>query len=61
MAILATCSVPVLLQELPERPGTFKLRGTCFVQGWMDGEMLANYMDVETPQEFWAAVEGPVN
>jgi hypothetical protein len=37
LAILLGCSVPVLLQK---RKMAYQVRGDCFVQGWMMGEML---------------------
>ncbi|KAI1082312.1 heterokaryon incompatibility protein-domain-containing protein [Whalleya microplaca] len=54
LAILATCSVPVLLKENDD--GTYRFSGTCFVQGWMEGEVFAETMGVDTPQEFWSAM-----
>jgi hypothetical protein len=38
LAILSKCSVPVLLQE--NEDGTYIFKGSCFVQGWMEGEVL---------------------
>lgn len=58
LAILATCSVPVLLCDHPEREGAYRLLGACFVQGWMEGEVLMEQMGCDTPQEFWPALEG---
>ena len=58
VAILATCSVPVLLFERPDTPGVYKLLGTCFVQGWMEGEVLKEEMGCDTPREFWDAMIG---
>ena len=58
LAILATCSVPVLLQEDPAVEGRFRLLGTCFVQGWMEGEVLKEEMGCETPGDFWDAMVG---
>ncbi|KAJ9615069.1 hypothetical protein H2200_001143 [Cladophialophora chaetospira] len=58
LAILATCSVPVLLHEHPERKGTYRLLGTCFVQGWMEGEVLKQEMGCDSPKEFWDAMVG---
>lgn len=58
LAILATCSVPVLLQEHPDVEGAYRLLGTCFVQGWMEGEVLKEDMGCDEPAEFWKALEG---
>lgn len=58
LAILATCSVPVLLREHPEIKGAYRLLGTCFVQGWMEGEVLTDQMGCEDPKEFWDAMAG---
>ena len=55
LAILAGCSVPLLLRERVN--GTYELCGTCFVQGWMDGEMVRDMMDVDSAQGFWHAVK----
>jgi hypothetical protein len=49
LAIFATCSVLGLLQEDPTNEGRFRLLGTCFVQGWMEGEILKEEMGCETP------------
>ncbi|TVY24436.1 Heterokaryon incompatibility protein 6,OR allele [Lachnellula hyalina] len=38
LAILNTCSVPVLLEENQDR--TYGFKGSVFVQGWMQGEIL---------------------
>ena len=56
LAVLATCSVPVLLQE--QDGGTYMFLGTCFVQGWMEGEILTRFEGVDTPADFWAALRG---
>ncbi|KIW80289.1 hypothetical protein Z517_06904 [Fonsecaea pedrosoi CBS 271.37] len=58
LAILATCSVPVLLGEHPEIAGAYRLLGTCFVQGWMEGEVLKDQMGCDQPSEFWDATAG---
>jgi hypothetical protein len=58
VAVLATCSVPVLLVDHPDVPGAYRLLGTCFVQGWMDGEVLREEMGCEDPKEFWDAMSG---
>jgi hypothetical protein len=52
VAILATCSVPVILVPL-EEDDTYQLVGTVFMQGWMEGEGLRGMMDVEDLKEFW--------
>lgn len=56
IAILATCTVPVLLMDLGN--GAYQFRGTCFVQGWMNGSMLTSQMGVDTAEEFWHAMQG---
>jgi hypothetical protein len=53
LAILSNCSAPVLLHEYDD--GTYRLIGSCFVQEWMEGEMLANYGP--TPEEAWDNIE----
>ncbi|KIX98328.1 uncharacterized protein Z520_05629 [Fonsecaea multimorphosa CBS 102226] len=58
LAILATCSVPVLLGEHPEIEGAYRFLGTCFVQGWMEGEVLKAEMGCDEPAEFWEAMAG---
>lgn len=58
VAILATCSVPVLLQKHPEIQGAYRLMGTCFVQGWMEGEVLKHEMGCDRLTEFWEALKG---
>jgi hypothetical protein len=55
LAVVAGCSVPLLLRERED--GTYQLLGTCFVQGWMDGEWMETMMGVESPREFWEAVK----
>ncbi|KAF1912728.1 hypothetical protein BDU57DRAFT_558983 [Ampelomyces quisqualis] len=54
IAVVAGCSVPLILQDLEN--GTYRLLGTCFVQGWMDGEWLNTMMGAESPKEFWHAM-----
>ncbi|KAF2768020.1 hypothetical protein EJ03DRAFT_138513 [Teratosphaeria nubilosa] len=54
LAIVATCSVPLLLQE--QEDGRYKVCGSCFVQGWMEGEILSNTLGAETTRDFWAAL-----
>jgi hypothetical protein len=55
VAILATCSVPVLLQERDD--GSYKFCGSCFIQGLMEGEVF-EHMGADSPQEFWDALIG---
>ena len=55
LAVIAGCSVPVILRERDD--GTYQLVGTCFVQGWMDGEWIKNVMWAENPTEFWGSVK----
>ncbi|KAL9621499.1 MAG: hypothetical protein Q9160_004029 [Pyrenula sp. 1 TL-2023] len=57
LAILLGCSVPVVLEEVnPDEagrntePGLY-FRGDCFVQGWMEGEMMREFG--ETTEEAW--------
>ncbi|WYZ40013.1 hypothetical protein EsH8_IV_000354 [Colletotrichum jinshuiense] len=60
LAVLATCSVPVLLQQLSTSENgeiTYRFGGTCFVQGWMEGEMLMKSGSTQTPGEFWFTEE----
>lgn len=54
LAIIATCSVPLLLQERDD--GSYKVCGSCFIQGWMEGEILTSAMGADTPRDFWEAV-----
>lgn len=57
LAILLGCSVPVVLEEV--RPDEARkntepamyFRGDCFVQGWMEGEMMSEFG--ETTEEAW--------
>ncbi|KXJ96461.1 hypothetical protein Micbo1qcDRAFT_199273 [Microdochium bolleyi] len=79
LAILAGCSVPIILEEVQEQVaqqqdgGTggqhvrsradgveagdaeryYKFRGTAFVQGWMEGEVLVGKGGCATAREFW--------
>ncbi|KAL0778925.1 hypothetical protein CaCOL14_005183 [Colletotrichum acutatum] len=59
LAVIATCSVPVLLQEVDSVDGetVYRFGGTCFVQGWMEGEMLMKLGDSASPAEFWLTDE----
>jgi hypothetical protein len=56
IAVVARCSVPLILQA--KEDGTYRLLGTCFVQGWMDGEWLDTMMGAENATEFWEAMMG---
>ncbi|KAE9364238.1 hypothetical protein N431DRAFT_304654, partial [Stipitochalara longipes BDJ] len=40
LAILFGCNVPVVLAKCTEASTHFHLKGDCFVQGWMRGEIL---------------------
>ena len=51
LAIVAGCSVPLLLRERGDE--TYELIGTCFVQGWMDGEWIETMMGADDPTDFW--------
>jgi hypothetical protein len=53
LAVLNGCSVPVLLHE--NEDGTYRFVGSCFVQGWMEGEALNDYG--ETLDEAWEAFD----
>jgi hypothetical protein len=55
IAVLVGCSAPVLLQE--RNDGPYRLVGTCFVQGWMEGEWMATMMGADSPREFWEATK----
>lgn len=52
LAILSCASSPVLLEANVD--GMYHLRGSCFVQGWMVGEMLKQFG--ETDEEAWEAI-----
>lgn len=54
LAVVAGCSVPLLLRA--RNDGSYELCGTCFVQGWMDGEWTRTVMGAEDPREFWEAI-----
>jgi hypothetical protein len=54
LAVVAGCSVPLLLRE--RNDGTYQLCGSCFVQGWMEGEYMETMMGTANPNEFWAAI-----
>jgi hypothetical protein len=51
LAVVAGCSVPLLLRERGDE--TYELIGTCFVQGWMDGEWIETMMGADDSAEFW--------
>lgn len=51
LAIVATCSVPVILRERDD--GSYRLLGTAFVQGWMEGEVFSTMLGVGKPRELW--------
>jgi hypothetical protein len=53
IAILSGCSAPVLLHENDD--GTYRFVGSCFIQGWMEGEMLNFYGS--TADEAWDNIE----
>lgn len=53
LAVLNCCSVPVLLRE--NENGTYQFVGSCFVQGWMEGEMVDELGP--TPEEVWEGVD----
>jgi hypothetical protein len=55
IAVIAGCSVPLLLEERSD--ATYRLLGTCFVQGWMEGEWMTTAMGADTTEEFWRAIK----
>ena len=55
IAVVTGCSTPLLLREKSDR--TYQLLGTCFVQGWMDGEWIQTIMGSDSPAEFWEALK----
>lgn len=55
LAIVAGCSVPLLLRERED--GTYQLIGSCFVQGWMDGEWIRLITGADNAIEFWLAIK----
>lgn len=59
IAIMAECSVPLLLRER-EDGLTYQHVGTCFVQGWMDGEWMETMMGAESTKEFWGLIKDEV-
>lgn len=56
LAVIAGCSVPLILQEKDDE--TYTVLGTCFVQGWMEGEWIETMMGAESPAEFWTGMRG---
>jgi hypothetical protein len=54
VAVVAGCSVPLLLQDMGD--GSWRLVGSCFVQGWMDGEWIGDIMGVDNAMDFWEAM-----
>lgn len=54
LAVVAGCSVPLLLRERDD--ATYELIGTCFVQGWMDGEWIETMMGADDPADFWRSM-----
>jgi hypothetical protein len=57
VAILGNCSTPVLLDE--QEDGRYGFVGSCFVQGWMEGEYIGKESEEAgcTVEEFWDMVE----
>ena len=53
IAILSCCSSPVILYE--NGHGTHRFGGSCFVQGWMRGQMLTRFGTSE--EEAWESIE----
>lgn len=53
LAILNTCSVPVVLEE--NEDGTYSFKGSVFVQGWMEGEVLEE-MGLDS-EEAWQVLD----
>ncbi|KAK0112373.1 hypothetical protein ONS96_001616 [Cadophora gregata f. sp. sojae] len=53
LAILSCCSSPVIFYENDD--GTHRFGGSCFVQGWMRGEMLTRFGTTE--EEAWETIE----
>ncbi|KAG4439249.1 hypothetical protein IFR05_005287 [Cadophora sp. M221] len=53
IAILSCCSSPVILYD--NEDGTYRFGGSCFVQGWMRGEMLTRFGVTE--EEAWEAID----
>ncbi|KAF2640838.1 hypothetical protein P280DRAFT_400069, partial [Massarina eburnea CBS 473.64] len=56
LAVVAGCSVPLLLREREDK-GAYQLIGTCFVQGWMEGEWMDMIKGARSPTEFWDAIK----
>ncbi|PQE31850.1 hypothetical protein CJF32_00005154 [Rutstroemia sp. NJR-2017a WRK4] len=58
VAILSNCSTPVLLDE--QSDGKYSFVGSCFVQGWMEGEYIereSEKAECADAEEFWYLVE----
>ncbi|KAM3079861.1 hypothetical protein ACMFMF_003282 [Clarireedia jacksonii] len=57
VAILSNCSTPVLLDE--KEDGRYGFVGSCFVQGWMEGEYVEREREEVgcAVEEFWDMVE----
>jgi hypothetical protein len=51
LAILAGCSSPVILHESDD--GTYRIAGSVFVQGWMEGEVVTEMMGADDVTSFW--------
>jgi hypothetical protein len=57
LAILFGCNVPVLLSKCAKNLTHFHLKGDCFVQGWMRGEIF-DALGNATDEEIVARVVG---
>ena len=59
LAVLLGCSAPVLLRELED--GTYRVAGSVFVQGWMEGEVIQQQLPSgQDIRSFWDG-QGPVS
>lgn len=54
LAVVAGFSVPLLFRDRGNE--TYELIGSCFVQGWMDGEWIQTMMGADDPRQFWEAM-----
>lgn len=54
LAVIAGCSVPLILRGRDD--GSYQIVGTCFVQGWMEGEWIQTLMGANDAREFWEAL-----
>ncbi|GAB7360474.1 hypothetical protein MBLNU230_g8426t1 [Neophaeotheca triangularis] len=54
LGLVAGCSVPLVLRERED--GSWRVCGSCYVQGWMEGEVLGEMMGPESAGEFWTAL-----